>query len=73
MQYEINKFVDVSYFLVCCSYYLTGQNLPKLFEEIILQFDNSMVGEEPYSLIEKLYQEATQCVAKSSISIKIIN
>ena len=66
MQYEINKFVDVSYFLASCPYYLAGQNLPQLFDEIVLQFDNSLVGDEPYSLIERLYQEARKFAVDAS-------
>eukprot|EP01022_Parablepharisma_sp_SALTPOND_P028348 TRINITY_DN70835_c3_g1_i1.p1 TRINITY_DN70835_c3_g1~~TRINITY_DN70835_c3_g1_i1.p1 ORF type:complete len:1854 (-),score=220.87 TRINITY_DN70835_c3_g1_i1:676-6237(-) len=68
MQYEINKFVDGSYFLASCPEFLEGRSLPPLFDEIILQFDSSLVGEEPYSLIEKLCNEAKKFVSDTRIS-----
>ncbi len=66
MQYEINKFVDASYFLLGADAYLNDRALPRLLDEIILQFDNCLVGEEPYSLIEKLCGEAKKCVHDAS-------
>ena len=69
LQYEINKFVDASYFLACCPEFLAGRSLPPLFDEIVLEFDNSLVGEEPYSLIVKLCNEAKRYVIEASNSL----
>ena len=65
MQYELNKFVDASYYLTSCSFFLAGLPLPRLFDERVLHFDPSLVGEEPYSILERLHQEAAQFVSQA--------
>jgi len=70
MQYEINKFVDASYFIASSPEFAAGKCLPPLFDEIILEFDNSLVGEEPYTLIAKLCNEAKKYVTETSIFLE---
>jgi hypothetical protein len=69
MQYELNKFVDASYYLVSCSHFLAGFGLPRLFDERVLHFDPSLVGEEPYSILERLHQEAAQFVSQAGTGL----
>ena len=66
IQYEINKYVDRAYFLTCCPYFLKDKPIPTLFDEIVLEFDNSLIGEEPYSLIDKLPNEGKRLVSVTS-------
>lgn len=68
MQCEIDKFVDRAHFLRCCPEFVEEKMLPIAFDEVVLEFDNSLVGEEPYSLIEKIANEAKRLVAATSNS-----
>lgn len=66
MQCEINKYVNRAHFLRSCPEFMEERRLPPEFAEVVLEFDNSLVGEEPYSLIEKVANEAKRLVAATS-------
>ena len=66
MQCEIDKYVNRAHFLRTCPDFLEDKKLPMGLDEVVLEFDNSLVGEEPYSLIEKLAKEAKRLVLATS-------